>query len=219
MITTEKLIFGYSSNRLIHFRDLSIAHGESCLLLGESGSGKTTLLHLLGGLLRRYTGNMNVDGQNLNALSESALDKFRGKHIGFIFQKNHLIQALTVEKNLFLPSYLAGVAIRKEYVNELLEILGISQIRKSKVNQLSEGQAQRVAIARSIINKPSVILADEPTSALDDKNCAQVITLLLEVAKANNATLIVATHDQRLKQNISRHILLKQEITIKQTVL
>ena len=180
------------------------------LLLGESGSGKTTLLHVLGGLLRNYSGSVKVDGTELSSLSETELDSFRGKHIGFVFQRNHLITALNVEKNLLLAPYLAGLKSSPERIDEVLRSLGLAEKKHSKINEISQGQAQRVAIARALLNKPSILLADEPTSALDDRNCARVIELLMEAASRNNSTLLVATHDQRLKEKIRNRIELKE---------
>lgn len=208
MISVRNLSFGYTSSSSIQFPDFSVEPGEHCLLLGESGSGKTTLLHLVGGLLRKYSGSIQVDNTELSTLSETALDGFRGKHMGFIFQRNHLINALSVEKNLVMAPYLAGVPIDSDRISDVLDTLGLSEKKKSKVTQLSHGQAQRVAIARAVLNKPTIILADEPTSALDDKNCDKVIHLLMDVANQNQATLLVATHDQRLKGKISKQVVL-----------
>jgi ABC-type lipoprotein export system ATPase subunit len=208
MIAISKLSFSYTPDRSITFPDFALDRGEHCLLLGESGSGKTTLLHLLGGLLRGYTGSLQVAGTELNSLSEGALDKFRGQNIGFVFQKNHLISALSVEKNVIMSPYLAGAHIDTHHAHEVLKSLGLGDKMKSSVKEISQGQAQRVAIARAVMNHPVVILADEPTSALDDKNCALVIKLLLDVATRNNATLVVATHDQRLKDKIKNQIIL-----------
>jgi ABC-type lipoprotein export system ATPase subunit len=206
MISVSNLTFRYSSATSIAFSDFSIGKGQHFLLLGESGSGKTTLLHLIGGLLRNYSGRINVAGVELSTLTESALDKFRGQHIGFIFQRNHLITALSVEKNLMLSPYLAGLPADKSKVGEILASVGLKDKRSHKVTELSQGQAQRIAIARALMNKPSILLADEPTSALDDKNCDRVIHLLMEAASANNCTLIVATHDHRLKAIIKNQI-------------
>lgn len=203
MISIDKLSYSYSPQTSIQFPDVMIPAGQHALLLGESGSGKTTLLHLMGGLLRQYSGSIKLDGIELSSLSEKQLDHFRGQKIGFIFQRNHLVSALTVEQNLMLAPYLADVAIDKNRIAEVLESLGLSAKRHSKVTALSHGQAQRAAIARAVLNKPALILADEPTSALDDKNCDRVIHLLMEVASANNSTLVVATHDQRVKEKIS----------------
>lgn len=208
MINVTGLSFSYAPQRSISFPDFSLNKGEHCLLLGESGSGKTTLLHLMGGLLRGYSGSVQLAGAELSSLSEGALDKFRGKHIGFIFQKNHLISALSVEKNVIIASYMAGTSIDKSHAHEVLTELGLGERIKSSVKEISQGQAQRVAIARAVVNHPAVILADEPTSALDDKNCERVIGLLLDVATHNNSTLVVATHDQRLKDKIKKQIIL-----------
>ncbi len=206
MIHIANLSFSYDSQSTLRFPDVEVRKGENILLLGESGSGKTTLLHLMGGLLRQYSGSVKVDETELSTLSESALDKFRGQKIGFIFQKNHLISALSVEKNLAMAPYLAGLPIHQERIEQVLESLGLAEKRKSKVTELSQGQTQRVAIARAVLNKPSIIFADEPTSALDDQNCNKVIDLLLNVAAQNQSTLIVATHDQRLKEKISNQL-------------
>lgn len=208
MIRTANLSFSYDLKRTILFPSFSLNRSEHCLLLGESGSGKTTLLHLLGGLLRGYSGNLQVNGTELSTLSETQLDTFRGKNIGFIFQKNHLISALSVEQNLFMAPYLAGLTIDKIKAQKVLTTLGIEEKMKSAVTEISQGQAQRVAIARAILNQPPIILADEPTSALDDSSCERVINLLLQIADSNQSTLVVATHDQRLKNKIGNQILL-----------
>lgn len=202
MIRTRSLSYTYNSEKEIAFGDLNIAGGDQFLLLGESGSGKTTLLHLLGGLLKNQQGTIEVNGTSLTNLSESELDRFRGKHYGFIFQRNHLLAALSVEQNLLMAPYLAGLSQDKSRVEEVLMQLGIADQKKKRIQELSLGQAQRVAIARAVLNKPSVILADEPTSALDDRSCDRVSELLVSVAQQNQATLIIATHDQRLKNRI-----------------
>jgi ABC-type lipoprotein export system ATPase subunit len=126
--------------------------------------------------------------------------------LGFIFQRNHLITALNVEQNLFLAPYLSGYKPQVSRVNEVLEQLNLPQLKLMKIQSLSQGQAQRVAIARALMNKPQLILADEPTSALDDKNCDAVIELMLRVAKENQTTLVIATHDSRLKSKVKRQI-------------
>lgn len=208
MISVSDLSFKYSATTSLAFPDFTVNSGEHFLLLGESGSGKTTLLYLLGGLLRNYSGSVEVMGVKLESLSEHALDKFRGQHIGFVFQRNHLITALTVEQNLMMPAFLAGFPASHDRIDEVLTSLGIINKRKARVTDLSQGQAQRVAIARAVINKPAIILADEPTSALDDKHCNSVISLLTDVAAQNKATLVIATHDQRLKNVIEKKIIL-----------
>ncbi len=214
MIEVSNLSYTYinrneSANSKIDFPEIQIGKGEHCLLLGNSGSGKTTLLHLLGGLLRSQAGKIEINGIDIGLLSETNLDHFRGKKLGFIFQRNHLISALTVKMNLLLAPYLADERQNENRIDEVLTQLDLIGKKNAKIRELSQGQAQRVAIARAIINKPSVILADEPTSALDDKNCDNAIELLIQVANQNNSTLIIATHDQRLKNRIRKAIILK----------
>lgn len=206
MITVSKLAFSYTPETSIRFPDFSVQKGEHFLLLGESGSGKTTLLHLMGGLLRNKTGSILVDNTELSNLSEAALDKFRGQRMGFVFQRNHLISALSVEKNLMMSPYLAGLPIDKSRIEDVMSRLGLASKRKSKVSELSQGQAQRVAIARAVLNRPSILFADEPTSALDDKNCDRVIHLMMDAASESHSILIVATHDRRLKEKIRNQI-------------
>ena len=211
MISTNGLIFSYNSIRgvltkEIRFPDLQVAKTESFLLLGESGSGKTTLLHLLGGLLRPQQGAIEIEGIDITKLSEIELDHLRGKKIGFVFQRNHLITALSVRNNLLMAPFLAGVKQEEHRVDWILHELGLFEKKNAKIYELSQGQAQRVAIARAVINEPTLILADEPTSALDDTNCNLVFELLSKVAKENNATLIVATHDHRLKSKLKNQI-------------
>jgi len=206
MIRVSNLAFRYSPSVPIRFPDFSVARGQHFLLLGDSGSGKTTLLHLVGGLLRNYEGSVSVDNTELATLSETALDAFRGRKIGFVFQRNHLLSALSVEQNLMMSPYLAGLPIDAGRITDVLATLGLADKRNSRVNTLSQGQAQRVAIARAVLNKPAIIFADEPTSALDDKNCGRVISLLLEAASQHESTLIIATHDQRLKSHLTHQI-------------
>jgi ABC-type lipoprotein export system ATPase subunit len=208
MIEVRQVSYAYETGKSISFPDFTVSNSEPCLLLGESGSGKTTLLHLIGGLLKSQNGKIVIEGTDLSTLSETALDRFRGQHMGFIFQKNHLITALSVKNNLKMAPYLSGLRQDESRIEQVLEEVSLLEKSNAKVNSLSHGQAQRVAIARAILNKPNVILADEPTSALDDKNCIRVIDMLLNVAKQNNSALLIATHDQRLKSKVSRQIIL-----------
>ncbi len=203
MIRVISQTYQYPGSTRLAFPDFHLAKGKHGLLLGDSGSGKTTLLHLIGGLLRIQAGRIEVSGVDLASLREHSLDQYRGQHFGFVFQKNHLISALSVEQNLLAAPFFAGLPQEPEQVDTLLKELGLEGKRRARISELSQGQAQRVAIARALLNKPSVILADEPTSALDDKNCEKVIELLLEASTSHGATLIVATHDQRLKSKIS----------------
>jgi ABC-type lipoprotein export system ATPase subunit len=210
MIAIQNLSYQYTHGKAMFFPDFELSQGAHCLLLGESGSGKTTLLHLSGGLLKVQKGSVVISSTVLSELSGSALDHFRGKHIGFVFQKNHLISSLSVRKNLLLSPWLGGLPQDASRVEKILSQLGIADTISAKITQLSQGQLQRVAIARAVLNNPSLIFADEPTSALDDKNCERVIQLLTDVANENKITLVVATHDQRLKTKIRHQIVLTE---------
>lgn len=206
IVRTQSLQFGYSTGTLFTFPDIMVDRGQHILLIGNSGCGKTTFIHLLGGLLKSHTGGVHINGINISSFNEGDLDRFRSKHIGFIFQNNHLIRALSVRENLLMPSYLAGCKQAVPGVDEIAERLGISDMLNRNVRTLSYGQAQRAAIARAAINRPLLILADEPTSALDDENCERVMSLLLGVAQCYGSTLIIATHDHRLKSMIPTQI-------------
>ena len=208
MLQTNQLQFSYTGAQTMTFPDFTCKKGEQWLLLGQSGSGKTTLLHLLGGLLSPTKGTVKVGETSLKSMSTAALDKFRGKHIGIIFQKAHFVRSLTVQENLILAQQLAGVAIDKTRIADLLNRLNVGHKLHAKTNELSQGEQQRVAIARAIVNQPDVILADEPTSALDDENCEEVIQLLEEQAAAVGATLLVVTHDGRLKERFEKQIVI-----------
>jgi len=206
MLQTNQLHFSYTGAQTLTFPDFTCEKGEQWLLLGQSGSGKTTLLHLLGGLLSPTKGSVKIGDTDLKSLSTAALDKFRGKNVGIIFQKAHFVKSLTVQENLVLAQQLAGVAIDKQRIADLLNRLNVGHKLHAKTNELSQGEQQRVAIARAIVNQPTGILADEPTSALDDENCEEVIRLLEEQAAAVGATLLVVTHDGRLKERFEKQI-------------
>ncbi len=208
MLTTKQLQFSYTRNQVMNFPDFNLQKGEHWLLLGQSGSGKTTLLHLLGGLLSPTSGSIQIGNTELGQLRASALDQFRGKNIGIVFQKSHFVRALTIGENLALAQQLAGLKPNRERIIELLERLNIGDKLRLKPDRLSIGEQQRAAIARALINQAPIILADEPTSALDDHNATEVINLLEEQAKAQGSTLLVVTHDKRLKDRFPNQIAL-----------
>ncbi|MDX2305355.1 MAG: ATP-binding cassette domain-containing protein [Microscillaceae bacterium] len=182
--------------------------GEHWLLLGNSGSGKTTLLHSLGGLLSIQSGTVIVAERDWKSMKGSQRDRFRARHIGLIFQKAHLIHTLNVFKNLILAQYLAGIKPDPKRCEEVLDHLNMLSHRNAYPRQLSEGEKQRVSVARAVLNSPSVLLADEPTASLDDENARQVILLLKEQANLHQATLLIATHDQRIKEHFDKKFLL-----------
>ena len=200
MLQTQNLSFAYPNGPRWTFPDLSVPGGSAMLILGKSGIGKTTLLHLLAGLLRPQNGSVSIHNQDISQLAARELDKFRGQNIGLILQQAHFVQSLTVEGNLKLAQYLAGMPENEEQIFALLESLGLADKASKKCHRLSVGEQQRVTIARAMLNSPKLVLADEPTSALDDYHAQQVIELLESQAKEIGAALVVVTHDQRLKE-------------------
>jgi lipoprotein-releasing system ATP-binding protein len=207
MLKTTDLEFSYGGG-LIGFRfpDFACAPGQHWLMLGASGCGKTTLLHLLAGLLKPTGGQIKVSGADLAQFSGSKLDRYRGQNIGIVFQGAHLIRSLNLTENLVLAGRLAGNSESELDISDTLNRLNLYHRRHASVNELSQGEKQRASIARALINKAPLILADEPTSALDDKNCYAVLDLLEEQSKLYNSTLLIVTHDQRLKDRFTHQI-------------
>ncbi|MBP7699094.1 MAG: ATP-binding cassette domain-containing protein [Saprospiraceae bacterium] len=210
MLHTNNVTFSYTNNRTFFFPDINCQSGETMLLLGNSGTGKTTLLHLIGGLLQPSSGNIKINYTDITRLSATALDRFRGKNIGIVFQQSHFVQALSVIENLLLAQQLAGCKKDEQLIRQYLTQLQILDKLNSKTNQLSIGEQQRVAIVRAVIQQPKLILADEPTSALDDVNCQEVATLLSQQANQIGAALVIVTHDARLKNKYANHLYINQ---------
>lgn len=209
MIQTNNLTFQYKKESpLFHFPNINLKKKENLLILGKSGIGKTTFLHLLAGLLTPVSGKIQIDNTDINTISNSKLDTFRGQNIGLVFQKNYTIRSLTVFENLQARLFFAKKKIDTTKINKLLQQLGINNCKKDRINELSEGQLQRLGIALSVIHNPKIILADEPTSSLDDENCKIVTKLLVQQALQNNANLIVITHDHRIKPYFQNSITL-----------
>ncbi len=204
MIQTSNLSIKYGE-RKINFPDLNLKSGDSLLILGKSGSGKTSMLNLLGGLASPSSGSVAVNSKIISSLPKNQLDQFRGSNIGFVFQTPHFIKSLTVQDNLLLTQYLVNKTNYNHFAR-LLKKVGLFTRVNDKIYQLSEGEKQRISIVRALINQPKVILADEPTSALDDESCNDVISLLKELSKENNAVLIIVTHDRRLKNKFTQFI-------------
>ena len=205
MFCVHQLVHAYDGKDVLRVDAWQAEQGAQWLMLGPSGSGKTTLLHVLAGILRPSSGQVTVAEQDVMALSPSALDRFRGKNIGIVLQRLHLIDSLTVLNNLLLAQYMAGEAQDAARVREVLASLDLADKAHAHPHELSHGQAQRVAVARAVVNKPKLLLADEPTSNLDDARCLQVLNLLQAQAAACGATLVIATHDQRIKSRVQNH--------------
>lgn len=173
--------------------------GEAWLLEGPSGCGKSTVLHILAGLVRPSVGSVVVAGADLRAMGESTRDRWRGRTVGLVPQRLHLVQALSVRDNLALAQTLAGNPPDAARIDALLQAVGVAELGRRYPRELSQGQAQRVAIARAVINRPALLLADEPTSSLDDMHAAQALELLRAQAVEAGATLVVASHDRRVQ--------------------
>ncbi len=184
------------------------AAGEAWLLAGQSGSGKSTVLHILAGLTSPTVGSVIVNGTDVSALSEGARDRWRGRTVGLVPQRLHLVGALTVRDNLRLANTLAGLPVDEPRIIALLEAVGVLELSKRLPSQLSQGQAQRVAIARAMVNRPALVLADEPTANLDDAHAAQALELLRGQAIEAGATLVVASHDARVKSLLPQTFML-----------
>ncbi|MBO9611630.1 MAG: ABC transporter ATP-binding protein [Dyadobacter sp.] len=209
MLQTTNLTRTFANGLTLRFPDWTVETGGQWLLTGESGSGKTTLLHMLGGLLKPSEGQVMVDVTDLYALPARALDRFRGQHIGIVFQQPHLIRSMTVEENLELAQSLAGVPRDMLRIREVLDVLDMDHKRRSYPQELSQGQAQRAGIARALVNRPALLLADEPTSSLDNRNADAVIRLLSDLAESQGSTLVISTHDDRVKEAFFKEFMLE----------
>jgi putative ABC transport system ATP-binding protein len=209
MIRIERLRFGYpNGDDVLRLNDFVLDPQSNALVVGPSGCGKTTLLHLIAGLLLPRSGRVIVDGQDLAELSPSARDRFRGQHIGIVLQQFHLLPTLTAMQNLLVAQTIAGLGADRATAHSMLKALGVDERVDVYPHELSIGQQQRVAIARALVNRPKLLLADEPTSNLDDEACASVADLLLETAREQGVSLLIATHDSRLKSRVPRQLAL-----------
>lgn len=203
-----KKVYG-NGDTAVHALDgvnLTVEKGEFVAIVGTSGSGKSTLLHMLGGLDRPTEGKVFVDGKNIFSLKEEALTIFRRRKIGFVFQSYNLVPVLSVYENIVLPIQLDGEKIDENYVNEVIDTLGLSEKIHNLPNQLSGGQQQRVAIARALVAKPAIILADEPTGNLDSKTSQDVLGLLKVTGQKFSQTIVMITHNEEIAQLADRII-------------
>lgn len=208
MFQLDQIRHRYGQQVVLDLPHFAGQQGGHHLVLGLSGSGKTTLLHVMAGLLRPTEGTVHIAGQDLARLSGDALDRFRGRTIGIVFQQMHLLATLTVRDNLLLAQYMAGLPQRPDRVRDVLGSLDVADKAHAYPNQLSYGQKQRVSIARAVINEPRLILADEPTASLDDLRSRKVLDLLIDQADAYDATLVISTHDQRVKHRFEKQLVL-----------
>jgi putative ABC transport system ATP-binding protein len=206
-IAVRDVYLARGRKRFARVPNFNAISGESIALVGPSGSGKTTALMALAAIHPPESGEIRIQGEDPWSFGKRARDGFRGRQIGLIFQSFHLVDALSVAANIRLAAKCAGHPVNDSgRLDMLLEKLGLAAIRNQRADRISHGQAQRVAVARALFNKPAIILADEPTSALDDTNTVGLLSLLKECAAMEGAALIVATHDRRALEAVDRVI-------------
>lgn len=199
MLEVADLVAGYRGRAVTRLPDLQLRRGEAAILSGNSGSGKTTALLAIAGLAQRLAGTVRIGGTDVGGLGRREGDRFRGRHVGMVFQDFHLVAGLSAIDNLLLAPFAVGAGRDRRRAMALLEQLGLAHRRDARAETLSRGEAQRTAIARAIMNGPDLILADEPTASLDDEACETVATMLREATRESGAALLVATHDARVR--------------------
>ena len=206
MLTATGIYKKYDHLTVLKGVDISINKGEIVSIVGSSGAGKSTLLHILGTLDKADKGQIILNGQHLETLNGRKLSAFRNKHIGFVFQFHHLLPEFTALENVCIPGWIAGQK-KKDVViraTELLKTLGLADRLENKPNQLSGGEQQRVAVARALINNPSIVMADEPTGNLDSANARELHQLFIDLRNKFNQTFLIVTHNEELAKMSDR---------------
>jgi putative ABC transport system ATP-binding protein len=196
--------------------DLDVERGKLTGVMGPSGSGKSTLMHILAGLDKPTEGEVTIDGTNIETLNDTDLTKLRRQHIGFIFQFFNLLPMLTAEENIVLPLELGGAKMDKDWVDSVIERVGLSDRRKHRPSELSGGQQQRVAIARALISKPTVVFADEPTGNLDSTTSQEILDLLRESVETLGQTFVMVSHDPKATAIADRTLFLADGCIVKE---
>lgn len=209
MLKTQNISYKINTKNILDDINFSLKQGQHLLVLGKSGCGKTSLLNILTGLITPTFGEITFDNINLSSLTKPQIDEFRTQNIGLIFQNFHLIKEFSLKQNLKILENISGKKIDENYLYHLLKKLEMLDFLDYKIHQLSIGQRQRIAIIRALLNKPKWLFCDEPTSALDDENCQNFIELILDEAKQNNSSIIITTHDQRVKNYLKNCQILK----------
>lgn len=206
ILSVRNLSYQYPGQETIGFPDFECEKGGKLLISGNSGHGKTTLIYLIAGLLKIQQGQIELAGTELSSLSQKQLDAFRGRHVGLVFQSAQFIGALNVLDNVLAGQYFGAKKVETGYAQSLLDDLGIGSLASKSPKHLSGGERQRLSIARALASNPDVLIADEPTSSLDDENTQIVYDLLQAETKKLGTSLIVVSHDQRLKSKFENQI-------------
>lgn len=211
MIEIKNITKSFGSLQVLKGIDLSITRGEVVSIVGPSGAGKTTLLQIMGTLDKADSGSLVIDGVEAGSLTQKELSQFRNQHIGFVFQFHQLLPEFSALENVEIPALIAGVSSKeaRSRALELLEYMGLSDRAHHKPNELSGGEKQRVAVARALVNHPSVVLADEPSGSLDTKNKQELHQLFFDLRDKYGQTFVIVTHDEELASLTDRTIRMK----------
>lgn len=211
MIQARNLHKAYGKLEVLKGVDISVGEKEVVSIVGASGAGKSTLIHILGTLDRPDKGSVLFNGEEISKYSDSRLAGYRNKNIGFVFQFHHLLPEFTALENVCIPAFIAGTgrSVAEKKAGELLDLLGLSERRTHKPSELSGGEQQRVAVARALINDPSVIFADEPSGNLDSQNAKDLHDLFFKLRDELGRTFVIVTHNEELARRADRQLTMK----------